>query len=293
MRQLILTLLLIPMSSIAQQTYMLPTSNPSAPGEERVMERNGEKTITGVAQPSITVYQADKELRNGTAVILCAGGGMRSLSWTNDVERMARFFNERGVTAIGLKYRLNTAPFAPGGGQMPPLVDVTGFQKFPKANANPMPGGAGDVAIQNAIDDARSAIRMVREKAVEWGINPSKVGYLGFSAGGGVAIGATVQAKEGEMPNYLMTAYGPSLIDVDVPYAAPDLLIMTRADHGNVAAGCLQLFLEWKKAGKNAELHMYGDGNGPFILTDHNGTNTTETWAESMANWMRARRYIE
>ncbi len=280
----------LPLGSMAQQTYPLPVDGSSPQGEERVMERNGEKTITGVTQPSITVYRPEKS--NGTAVILCAGGGMRALSWTNDVERMAKFFNEKGVTAIGLKYRLNTAPFGPGGGQMPALVDVTGHESFPKANANPMPGGAGDVAIDHAIEDARAAIRMVRGKSDEWGIDPAKVGYLGFSAGGGVAIGATVRATEEEMPNFLMTAYGPSLIDVDVPAQAPDLLIMTRAEHGNVAAGCLQLFLEWKKAKKNAELHMYGDGNGPFILTTPNGTNTTETWAESMIRWMSARRLL-
>lgn len=291
MKRIIFAFLMMPLSIMAQQTYPLPVKNPSPQGEERVMERNGDKTITGVTQPSITVFLPEKGKGNGTAVILCAGGGMRALSWSSDVERMAKFFNDRGVAAIGLKYRLNTMPFAPGGGQMPALVDVTGFQKFPKANANPMPGGAGDVAIMNAIDDAREAIKMVREKAVEWGIDPAKVGYLGFSAGGGVAIGATVKAEVGEMPNFLMTAYGPSLIDVDVPSSAPDLLIMTRAEHGNVAAGCLQLFLEWKKAGKNAELHMYGDGNGPFSLATPNGTNTTETWAENMLSWLRARKY--
>lgn len=287
-------LMLMPVWGMAQQTYSLSHSDPAKPNEEKVLEQGGGKTIVGVTHPSITVYLPKKEVSTGAAVILCPGGGMRALSWTSDVERMAQFLNERGVAAIGLKYRLNTVPFAPGGGgKMPPLVDVTGFQKFAKANCNPMPGGDGDIAILNAVADAREAIALVRSHATEWGIDASKVGYLGFSAGGGVAIGATVHAQEGEMPDFLVSVYGPSLLDVEVPQNAPDLLLLTRAEHGNVAAGCLQLFLEWKKAGKNAELHMYGDGNGPFFLSEPTGTNTTETWADNLTSWMRARKLIK
>ncbi|MCF0160427.1 MAG: hypothetical protein HUJ99_06515, partial [Bacteroidaceae bacterium] len=78
-------------------------------------------------------------------------------------------------------------------------------------------------------------------------------------------------------------------MDVDVPADAPNLLILTRADHGNVAAGCLQLFLEWKKAGKNAELHMYGDGNGPFALASRRSATTTDTWTDNLFSWLEAK----
>lgn len=220
---------------------------------------------------------------------------MRFHSWTNDVERMAKLLNARGIAAIGLKYRLNNAPMkmAPGGmPQMPEMVDVTKFDKFPMANANPMPSVEGDAANMRAIDDARAAVRMVREHAAEWNINPEKVGLLGFSAGGGVAVGEVICAQKGEMPNFLVTVYGPSLIDVKVPENAPDLLILTRAEHPNVAAGLLGLFLEWKKAGKNAELHMYGDGVGPFALADRKGANTTDTWSDNLMSWLEARQYI-
>ena len=57
---------------------------------------------------------------------------------------------------------------------------------------------------------------------------------------------------------------------VTVPQDAPPLLILTRADHPNVAAGLVALFMEWKKAGANAELHMYGDGKGPYELMPQN-----------------------
>lgn len=287
----LLTLACLPAFCMAQQVLPIPVNYSEKGVEEKVTLRGEEKIITGVTQPSLTVYLPTAEKNTGTAVILCPGGAMRMLSWTNDVEKMAKLLNDRGIAAIGLKYRLNNAPMQMGGA-MPEMVDVTGFQKFPKANANPMPSAEGDAANMRAVDDARAAVRMVREHAAEWNVNPEKVGLLGFSAGGGVALGEVICAQSGEMPNFLVTVYGPSLMDVNVPQNAPDLLIMTRAEHPNVAAGCLDLFLEWKKAGKNAELHMYGDGKGPFGLNERKGLNTTDTWSDDLLNWLEARSFI-
>lgn len=287
----LLTLACLPAFCMAQQVLPIPVNYSEKGVEEKVTLRGEEKIITGVTQPSLTVYLPTAEKNTGTAVILCPGGAMRMLSWTNDVEKMAKLLNDRGIAAIGLKYRLNNAPMQMGG-TMPEMVDVTGFQKFPKANANPMPSVEGDAANMRAVDDARAAVRMVREHAADWNVNPEKVGLLGFSAGGGVALGEVICAQSGEMPNFLVTVYGPSLMDVNVPQNAPDLLIMTRAEHPNVAAGCLDLFLEWKKAGKNAELHMYGDGKGPFGLNERKGLNTTDTWSDDLLNWLEARSFI-
>ena len=295
MKHLFVAACLVPALGVAQQVIPIPVDYDEPGVEEKVTVRDGQNIISGVTKPSITVYLPSEELNTGTAVILCSGGAMRFHSWTNDVERMAKLLNARGIAAIGLKYRLNNAPMkmAQGGmPQMPEMVDVTKFDKFPMANANPMPSVEGDAANMRAIDDARAAVRMVREHAAEWNINPEKVGLLGFSAGGGVAVGEVICAQKGEMPNFLVTVYGPSLIDVKVPENAPDLLILTRAEHPNVAAGLLGLFLEWKKAGKNAELHMYGDGVGPFALADRKGTNTTDTWSDNLMSWLEARQYI-
>lgn len=282
----------MPLLISAQQVLPVPVKRAAPASEERVIVRGNDKTIVGVSEPTITVYLPEESKNVGTAVILCPGGGMRALSWSNDVERMAKFLNAQGIAAVGLKYRLNNgqASGAPSGAPRGPMpqYDVTGFDKFEHANANPSKG-VGDDANDNAIDDARNAVKLVREHAAEWKIDPKKVGFLGFSAGGCVAIGATIRADEAEMPDFLATAYGPSMIDVVVPANAPDLLIMTRAEHMNVAAGCLGLFLEWKKAGKNAELHMYGDGNGPFALSDRPGRNTTDTWSDDLMAWLAAR----
>ncbi|MBR4240206.1 MAG: alpha/beta hydrolase fold domain-containing protein [Prevotella sp.] len=241
----------------------------------------------------IEVYLPKAETANGCAVVLCPGGAMRWLSWESDVVKMAAFLNEQGIAAIGLRYHLNK-----GGGQMPQgmkmpeMVDVTHPDAFPKADANPMHNASGDSIIRLAAEDAKAAIRMVREHADEWHLNKERIGFLGFSAGGGVAIAATMSADKMERPDFLCTNFGPSLMPVTVPNDAPPLLIMTRAEHPNVAAGLVALFMEWKKAGANAELHIYGDGRGPYELMPQTGETTTETWSGQMIQWLKAKGFI-
>ena len=259
----------------AQQTYDLSTS-PS-----------------DTYKPSIQVFLPSADKANGCAVILCPGGGMRALSWESDVEQMAAFLNERGIAAIGLRYHLNTGSF-PQGMKMSPMVDVTHLERFPQADANPLHYPAGDSILQLAANDAKASIRLVRQHAQDWHLDTHKIGYLGFSAGGGVAIAATIQATDPvERPDFLCTNFGPSLIPVQVPNPAPPLLIMTRAEHPNVAAGLVNLFLEWKKAGGNAELHLYGDGSGPYTLMSQTGRTTTESWSQQLLLWLEAKGFAK
>ena len=174
-KHFILAACLVPTLCMAQQVIPISVDYEEPGVEETVTVRDGQNIISGVTKPSITVYLPSEQLNTGTAVILCSGGAMRFHSWTNDVERMAKFLNARGIAAIGLKYRLNNAKmnFSPGAmPPMPEMVDVTKFDKFPMANANPMPSVEGDAANMRAIDDARAAVRMVREHAAEWNITP-------------------------------------------------------------------------------------------------------------------------
>lgn len=272
----LLFMLLVPMLLSAQTKYFLPTDNAS--------------TEEG-ARAAIEVYLPQKEKANGCAVVLCPGGAMRWLSWESDVEKMASFLNGRGIAAIGLRYHLNKAPM-PQGMKMLPMVDVTHPEHFPQADANPMHDAAGDSILQLAARDAKAAIRLVREHAEDWLIAKDRIGYLGFSAGGGVAIAATISASDNERPDFLCTNFGPSLMPVNVPADAPPLLIMTRADHPNVAAGLIALFMEWKKGGANAEMHIYGDGKGPYELMPQTGETTTETWSSMLIQWLQSKGFL-
>ena len=267
-------LLLLPVVTWAQKQYYLPTAGTVDDEKDK---------------PMIEVYLPQQP--NGCAVVLCPGGAMRWLSWESDVMKMASFLNEHGIAAIGLRYHLNKTPM-PQGMKMPPMVDVTHPEVFTQADSNPMHTASGDSIIQLAAQDAKAAIRMVREHTEEWNISKDKIGYLGFSAGGGVAIAATMSADSMERPDFLCTNFGPSLMLVTVPQDAPPLLIMTRADHPNVAAGLIALFMEWKKSGANAELHVYGDGKGPYELMPQANETTTETWSSQMIHWLKAKGFI-
>ena len=270
----LLCMLFLPLTAWAQKQLFLPTADPSEDEKER---------------PMIEVYLPQEA--NGCAVVLCPGGAMRWLSWESDVVKMASFLNEHGIAAIGLRYHLSKEKM-PQGVKIPPMVDVTHPDVFPQADANPMHTTYGDSIIRLAAQDAKAAIRMVRERADEWHISKDKIGYLGFSAGGGVAIAATMSADSLERPDFLCTNFGPSLMPVTVPQDAPPLLMMTRVDHPNVAAGLVALFMEWKKVGANAELHMYGDGKGPYELMQQTGETTTETWSIQMIQWLKAKGFI-
>ena len=282
-------------SAFAQQEIRLYDG--VAPGSEGVQDNEriqrgpdgNIQSISGVVTPSITVYLPSADKATGTAVILCSGGGLMSHSWGSDVINMARWLNERGIAAIGLKYRTRVMGGGPGGPRMGGggqalSASVTEFSKITKSNANPDTSESGVKNIDNAINDALRAMEIVREHAAEWNINPDKIGYLGFSAGGGVGIGATVRADAAHRPAFMATIYGPSLIDVDVPENAPKLFIATRGDHHNVAAGLVSLYLNWKRAGANAEMHLYDDGTGPFGPDDPG--NTSGTWRESFYRWL-------
>ena len=270
----LLCMLFLPLTAWAQKQLFLPTADPSEDEKER---------------PMIEVYLPQEA--NGCAVVLCPGGAMRWLSWESDVVKMASFLNEHGIAAIGLRYHLSKEKM-PQGVKIPPMVDVTHPDAFPQADANPMHTTYGDSIIRLAAQDAKAAIRMVRERADEWHISKDKIGYLGFSAGGGVAIAATMSADSLERPDFLCTNFGPSLMPVTVPQDAPPLLMMTRVDHPNVAAGLVALFMEWKKAGANAEIHMYGDGNGPYELMPQTGATTSETWSIQMIQWLKAKGFL-
>lgn len=122
------------------------------------------------------------------------------------------------------------------------------------ANANPAPADAAlTEVVHMGIADAQQALRLVRKNATAWRVDPARVGIIGFSAGGGVAIGAALAELSDASPDFLVTVYGPSLMDVEVPAHAAPLFVAVGSTHYNVTNGCLALFAAWKAAGQPAE----------------------------------------
>ncbi|MFT4089323.1 MAG: alpha/beta hydrolase [Asticcacaulis sp.] len=221
-------------------------------------------SYTNVRDPELTPYLPEAGKANGAAAIILPGGGLRGLSVGQDTEDMIRLLNDKGVAVFVLKYRTlqreveAPRPPAPAGAAPAPFPNMP---IGPLANANPAPDDAGlTEVLRLAGDDARLALKMVRADASALGIDPKRVGFIGTSAGGGVAMNVILD-PQGEMPDFFVSIFGPSLQDVVVPDNAPPLFIATETPHGQVTNGLLALYLLWKNAGKSAELHAYNVPN--------------------------------
>jgi acetyl esterase/lipase len=277
----------------------LPLWPGKAPGSEQWSNResiarspSGDRVITNVSEPTLTVFLPDTAIATGAAAVIAPGGALRVLGFDNEGVKVAEWLNEHGIAGFVLKYRtLQQEPSAPRG----PLPGMPAPGSAPRqelvivnGNANPAPG---DVALREvlelAVADAQAALALVRSRAAEWRVDPNRVGIIGFSAGGGVAVGTALAAKSDASPDFLVSVYGPSLEDVNVPAHAPPLFVAVGATHFNVTNGCLALFAAWKAAGKPAEIHVYDGISAGFGMTKRG--HPVDGWTERLHEWLVAR----
>ncbi|MFB3777699.1 MAG: alpha/beta hydrolase [Bryobacteraceae bacterium] len=303
MRKTFSCLLLVSTGLYGQQSNVIKVWPGKAPGSEnwtfseRITEGpDGGKTYSNVSDPTLTIYLPEPGRAKGAAVILCPGGGMRALSFP-EPERTAAWLNDKGIAAFILKYRVvpdvpqtsgagPSSPRRPSPPQRGPELSFKEIQSR-RGNANPAPGDAEQArVIAMAIADAQQAIRLLRSKAAEYRIDPKRIGILGFSAGGGVAIGTALAEASDAYPDFVATVYGPSLVDVNVPAHGAPLFIAVMDGHFNVTNGCAALFTMWKEAGRPVEMHVYDHGYGPA------SGMPVVSWIERLHDWLRARRLV-
>ncbi|MBN2591656.1 MAG: alpha/beta hydrolase fold domain-containing protein [Sedimentisphaerales bacterium] len=295
-----------------------------APGSEdwTFSEKVNGKTYSNVVDPTLTVFLPEPEKANGAAIILCPGGAMRMLGFA-ETEQVAKILNSKGIAAFILKYRVvpdnppasgtatapsgtrgarGTMPGSAGGrgamrggmigGGMPGGFGMGGELSFREilsrnGNANPAPDNQLHTeVIQMAIADGHQAIRVLRRDAAKYNIDPKRIGILGFSAGGGVAIGTAVTESPDAYPDFVATVYGPSLVDVNVPQQGAPLFIAVMDGHRNVTNGCAVLFALWKEAGRPVEIHVYDHANG-------SGSGMPiATWTDRLYDWLARRNIV-
>lgn len=226
--------------------------------ESRSTSAEGVQTYANVRDPGFLVYPPRRPDAAGTGVILLPGGALRALVVDGDVRRVITGLNDMGVTVFLLKYRILQSEAGAQVGAPAVALRPPPQLTLHKANANPSPEDpALAQVLKFAIADAGRALDLVRHQAPRWGLEPGHVGMLGYSAGGGVAIGALLRSRPGTAPSFIATIYGPSLVDVDVPPDAPPLFIATETRHGPVTGGLLALAALWRDAGRPVELHMF------------------------------------
>jgi acetyl esterase/lipase len=250
----------------------------------------------------MTVYLPTAETSTGTSVVIAPGGAFRMLSWDSEGTLVADWLQRHGVAAFVLKYRLTDSgtdkEFAQSQTRATAGRGATGAatpgRGDPAANAG---RGAGAPAPQSQIRamaaaDGLRAIEMVRQHAAEWRLDPAKVGIVGFSAGGYVAVQAALDHTAANRPAFVGAIYAccENPAEVKVPDDAPPTFFL-HAYNDPVSASSPALFLAWKAANKPAELHTYAAGGHGFGMPNHD--QPTDNWIERFGDWLRYQKLMK
>jgi len=254
-------------------------------GPEQDITKPADKLIAGrriiklanVTVPEMHVLLPAKESRNGAAVVICPGGGFNILAWDLEGTEVAEWLNSLGVVGIVLKYRVPTRGAQPR--WLPP------------------------------VQDAQRAISLARTRAADWGIDPQRIGVLGFSAGGNTAAVAAVKNGAREYadiddadklscrPDFAVLIYPAGLFDdkqqelraeVQVTKQMPPIFMAQAYDDHVPVQNCLALAMALKKAGVPCELHIYDRGGHGYGLRPQSDLPVT-TWPERCQQWMKVR----
>jgi acetyl esterase/lipase len=238
------------------------------------------EVVTNVTKPSLTLYKPAKA--NGTAVVICPGGGFMALSINSEGIDVAKWLAARGVTAFVLKYRLART------GEDATREFTTLFAdrpKFDRMIAQTVP---------LSINDGLAAVTYVRKHASEWGIAPDRVGIIGFSAGGTVTAGVGLRYTPEARPAFVAPIYaGASFLKGNpVPSDAPPLFLAAATDDQlGLAMDSVTLYQRWVGAGKSAELHMYAKGGHGFGMRKQ-GLPTDE-WIDRFGEWLALEGFLK
>ncbi|HEX2922165.1 MAG TPA: GDSL-type esterase/lipase family protein [Bacteroidales bacterium] len=256
----------------------LPQSLPiaaTANVEESVIIANPNKRIVyNVVKPSLLYYPGKNNI-SGTSVIIAPGGALQILSIDNEGVEVAKYLNENGIDAFVLKYSLVHTINNP-------QTEVN--DNFFKTDAKR--DSMISVIIPYATKDGLSAIEYVRQNATEYGLNPNRIGFMGFSAGGTVTMSVVYNCNNENRPNFIAPIY-PWIGEMGnkVPQEkTPAFIVVANDDHLKLVPHSLNIFNKWKAADQPAELLVYGRGGHGFGA-DKN-INPTDGWLKSFIDWL-------
>jgi len=286
--------LAVPVRSLAQ-SQVIPVWPGVAPGSESWTQKEetttlpplaeGGPLVRNITQPTLTVFLPSPQVANGTAVIVCPGGGFHFLSWASEGTKVATWLSAHGIAAFVLKYRLvDTGPT-----QEDFQKAVTALLSELAKPGSATSGGSAHESIHKviplAVADGQQAMKVVRSRASEWNIDPNRIGMMGFSAGGIVTMGVLTQADAGSRPNFAAPIYGAGIVeDETVPSVAVPLFILCASDDPLAATGSVATYSKWKAAGYPVELHMYAKGGHGFGMNKQG--LPTDHWIERFGDWL-------
>ena len=266
-------------AALAQEVIPLEITSGAPQGnypEKQFFSKSwGTEVVTNVTRPTLTLYRP-VDSGNGTAVVICPGGGFMALSITNEGTAVAKWLVDRGVTAFVLKYRVahtgedGTAEFRTR------VADSKRFEEEVAKKIEPL-----------SIADGLTAVAYVRSHAADWGVSPERVGIIGFSAGGTVTAGVGYRYAKESRPAFLAPIYGAvaGFRNEQVPADAPPMFIAAATDdHFGLAPASVDLYSKWIAAHKSAELHVYSVGGHGFGMRKQGFPS--DQWIERFADWL-------
>jgi acetyl esterase/lipase len=252
------------------------------PESREKLSATGETMIFNVSDPTLELFRPAPGHANGTAVIIAPGGGFVGLGYEEGGTAIARQLARRGVTALVLKYRTIRSPN--NAMHMPEvhIKEMDAIMARAKSGVPVLvPPFAGE---KHAVEDGERAMTIVRSHAKDWGINPQRVGFIGFSAGAFLAVDLAI-GNQATRPNFVGLFYGG--LRTPVPSDASPAFIAAAADDEYLPNDSVQLYAAWRKAGVPAELHVYEHGGHGFDLRPK-GT-TSDHWFDELVWWMQSR----
>ncbi|MDA0766820.1 MAG: alpha/beta hydrolase [Verrucomicrobia bacterium] len=257
-----------------------PGEKGDVPAEKVEKGKDGIERTSNVSVPSMTVYPAPAATRNGAAVLVCPGGGYGMLASEHEGSAVCEWLNANGVTGVLLKYRV--------------------------------PRREGLAKHEAPLQDAQRAMGMVRTRAAEWGVDPKRIGVLGFSAGGHLAAMTLsnpertypVDEKHDAVscrpdfgiliyPAYLLDEKDPDKLAPELAFNAksqPVFLAVASDDHW--ASSSARLYLELQRLKVPVEMHAFAKGGHGFGILKKKEM-PVGSWPELAAAWMKGAGLLE
>jgi acetyl esterase/lipase len=247
---------------------LYPNGAPGSEARRAEAEVAQDYWVRNVHNPSLTMFAPDPRHANGAAIIVIPGGAHRELVWTSEALNFARALNRMGITVFALKYRLAREQ------------------------------GSTYSIERDAAGDARRAVRLVRAHAAEHGIDPHRIGVMGFSAGGelvtliadnpdpGVGSAGDTVDRESARPDFQILIFpGPLGLPARAAAGAPPAFLAAGSRDECCGTPTVQLYEQLRSAGVPAELHMYANAGHAFNLDESNLLSIIH-WPDRLADWL-------
>lgn len=252
---------------------------PPVPGAEGSEQWLGEDmvglAVRNVTEPTLLPVLPPPGRGNGAGVIVVPGGGFVAVALGNEGVAVAERLAERGIAAFVLKYRTEPTP-----------RDLPGFGLRVERGIRDFLATGSEGAFEGeeaALADAQRALRLVRERAGDWGVDPERLGFLGFSAGAMTALNAVLADAPGARPAFAGLIYG-RMAAVTPPPAAPPVFVALAADDPLFGAAGFGLVESWRAAGAPVELHLFERGGHGFGMAPRG--LTSDRWFDLFLGWL-------